>query len=119
MRDWSFVLPPPPFCVPVPWKSWPSRTPAALPSGTLLWSFQKDGDKRTWLLQTGGASLASLTWERRFSSIATARTADASWRYERQGVFRHRFLISDQDGDPIAEYRARWTKAGTLTLRNG
>ena len=94
-------------------------TPAALPSGTLLWSFQKDGDKRTWLLQTGGASLASLTWEKRFSSIATARTADASWRYERQGVFRHRFLISDQDGNQIAEYSPRWTKAGTLTLRSG
>jgi hypothetical protein len=94
-------------------------TPAALPSGTLLWSYHKDGDQRAWFLQTGGASLASLTWEKRFGSIATARTAGASWRYERQGIFRKRFLISDQAGNQIAEYSARWTGAGTITLRNG
>ena len=94
-------------------------TSAALPSGTLLWSYQKDGDKRTWVLRYGGASLASLTWEKRFGSIATARTAGASWRYERQGNFRHRYLISDQDGNQIAEYAARWTGAGALTMRTG
>jgi hypothetical protein len=94
-------------------------TPAAPPSGTLLWNYQKDGGQRTWVLQSGAASLASLTWGKRYGSNATAETAADTWHYERKGVFRHQFLIEDEAGTQVAEYVHRWTGGGILTLRNG
>jgi hypothetical protein len=91
-------------------------SPPPLSSGTLNWVHQKNSKPRTWVLRSGGANLASLTWEKVLGNTATARTADHSWRFERQGLFRRRILLHDDHHTLIGELIPNWLGRGELAL---
>lgn len=75
---------------------------------------------RNYELRNEVGTLATLTFETAYGSLATARTSSGAWSLKRVGFFKPEVTVRDVGANTnIAVYRPRWTGAeGDLELRD-
>jgi hypothetical protein len=89
--------------------------------GDLVWS-RPGIFRRELCLEAGSELLASLRWEKIFSSEAVAESADGRWIIGRRrlGSLRGRFIVREAGtGTEIATFKHGWRRTGALRFASG
>ena len=71
-------------------------------------------------LRHGDDLLATLTWERLLSKLATAETAHGAWTLEQPGILNQRVEVREAStGRPVASFYPKLTGSGVLEFVDG
>lgn len=87
-------------------------------SDTNLKWVQPSAKRLDFDLRAGDEVLATLSWEKMFGTLATARTAETTWTFKRVGFFNARVTVRSPGSDAdIAVFKPSWGYGGTLEVR--
>ena len=76
--------------------------------------------KREYILQDGEATIATLAWDKGFSTGATAQVAERQWMFKQPKAFSNTLEVHRPDSDtPVATVDFNWKGEGTISLADG